>query len=48
MRLVIMVLQAWNTETSTELSLSGPIGQVYAIVVGNGLLFAGTQVNFWT
>ncbi|KAG6716853.1 hypothetical protein I3843_04G062700 [Carya illinoinensis] len=41
--LVILVLQAWNTETNTELSLSGPIGEVYAMVVGNGLLFAGTQ-----
>lgn len=28
-----------------ELSLSGPVGQVYALVVGNDLLFAGTQVN---
>jgi hypothetical protein len=43
-----MVLQAWNTQTSTELSLSGPAGQVYSMVVGNDLLFAGTQVIFWT
>lgn len=43
-----MVLQAWNTQTSAEMSLSGPVGQVYAMVVGNDLLFAGTQVNFWT
>ena len=41
-----MVLQAWNTQTSTELSLSGPAGQVYSMVVGNDLLFAGTQVIF--
>ena len=27
-----------------ELTLSGPVGQVYALVVGNDLLFAGTQV----
>ena len=36
--------QAWNTQTNMELSLSGPVGQVYALVVGNELLFAGTQV----
>ncbi|KAJ7975639.1 Zinc finger CCCH domain-containing protein [Quillaja saponaria] len=36
-------VKAWNTQTSTELSLSGPVGQVYALVVGNDLLFAGTQ-----
>jgi hypothetical protein len=43
-----MVLQAWNTQSSIELSLSGPVGQVYSMAVGNGLLFAGTQVIFWT
>lgn len=32
-------------QTSAELSLSGPVGQVYSLVVGNGLLFAGTQVS---
>ncbi|KAJ7970028.1 Zinc finger CCCH domain-containing protein [Quillaja saponaria] len=37
------VVKAWNTQTSTELNLSGPVGQVYALVVGNDLLFAGTQ-----
>ncbi|GAV61828.1 WD40 domain-containing protein [Cephalotus follicularis] len=36
-------VKAWNTQTNTELSLSGPVGQVYAMVVGNDLLFAGTQ-----
>ncbi|XP_041008116.1 zinc finger CCCH domain-containing protein 48-like isoform X2 [Juglans microcarpa x Juglans regia] len=44
-------VKAWNTETNTELSLSGPIGEVYAMVVGNGLLFAGTQdgsILAWT
>ena len=41
-----MILQAWNTQTTTDLSLSGPVGQVYALVVGNDLLFAGVQVIF--
>ncbi|KAF5470553.1 hypothetical protein F2P56_011057 [Juglans regia] len=44
-------VKAWNTETNTELSLSWPIGEVYAMVVGNGLLFAGTQdgsILAWT
>ncbi|PKA53982.1 Zinc finger CCCH domain-containing protein 17 [Apostasia shenzhenica] len=36
-------IKAWNTQTSTDLSLSGPIGQVYAMAVGNEMLFAGTQ-----
>lgn len=45
---LIMILQAWNTLNNSELSLSGPVGQVYAMVVGNDLLFAGTQVIFWT
>lgn len=39
-----MSLQAWNTQTNTDLSLSGPVGQVYAMAVGNDLLLAGTQV----
>ena len=33
-------------QTSADLSLNGPVGQVYSLVVGNDLLFAGTQVNF--
>lgn len=37
------VVKAWNTQSNVELSLSGPVGQVYALVVGNDLLFAGTQ-----
>ncbi|CAK7337185.1 unnamed protein product [Dovyalis caffra] len=37
------VVKAWNTQTNTDLSLTGPVGQVYALVVGNDLLFAGTQ-----
>lgn len=36
-------IKAWNTQTATDLSLSGPTGQVYAIAVGNEMLFAGTQ-----
>ncbi|GMY07071.1 Zinc finger CCCH domain-containing protein 48 [Fagus crenata] len=36
-------VKAWNTLANTELSLSGPVGQVYAMVVGNDLLFAATQ-----
>ena len=45
---LIMILQAWNTLTNSELSLTGPVGQIYAMVVGNDLLFAGTQVIFGT
>ncbi|KAK9292872.1 hypothetical protein L1049_020853 [Liquidambar formosana] len=37
------VVKAWNIQTGMELGLSGPVGQVYALVVGNDLLFAGTQ-----
>ncbi|KAI4351815.1 hypothetical protein L6164_006128 [Bauhinia variegata] len=37
------VVKAWNVQTSTELSLSGPVGQVYTLVVGGDMLFAGTQ-----
>ncbi|XP_042481124.1 zinc finger CCCH domain-containing protein 48-like [Macadamia integrifolia] len=36
-------VKAWHTQTASELSLNGPAGQVYALVVGNGMLFAGTQ-----
>ena len=44
----MMILQAWHTQNNTELSLSGPIGQVYALVFGNDLLFAGVQVILLT
>lgn len=44
----VMIFQAWNTQTNTDLSLSGPVGQVYAMAVGNDLLFAGTQVISFT
>lgn len=40
-----LVSQVWNTQNSMELSLDGPVGQVYALVVNNDMLFAGTQVN---
>ncbi|KAL4288834.1 hypothetical protein HN51_057068 [Arachis hypogaea] len=36
-------VKAWNTQTCMELSLQGPVGQVYALVVNNDILFAGTQ-----
>ncbi|KAF7813233.1 Zinc finger CCCH domain-containing protein 48 [Senna tora] len=36
-------VKAWNTQNSLELSLSGPVGQVYTLVVGNDMLLAGTQ-----
>ncbi|MFS7914851.1 putative transcription factor WD40-like family [Helianthus anomalus] len=36
-------VEAWNVQTSAELSLNGPVGQVYSLVVGNDLLFVGTQ-----
>ncbi|KAL6131968.1 hypothetical protein ACLB2K_070340 [Fragaria x ananassa] len=36
-------VKAWNTQANSEMSLSGPVGQVYSMVVGNDLLFAGTQ-----
>ncbi|EYU25047.1 hypothetical protein ABFS82_06G038800 [Erythranthe guttata] len=37
------LVKAWNIQTSMELSLNGPVGQVYSLAVGNDLLFAGTQ-----
>lgn len=40
----VLIWQAWNAQTTTDLNLDGPVGQVYALVVGNDLLFAGTQV----
>lgn len=41
---ILCDLKAWNIQTSADLSLSGPVGLVYSLVVGNDLLFAGTQV----
>ncbi|KAG2299080.1 hypothetical protein Bca52824_035552 [Brassica carinata] len=37
------LVKAWNIEINADQSLSGPIGQVYSLVVGTDLLFAGTQ-----
>ncbi|MFS8018840.1 putative transcription factor WD40-like family [Helianthus anomalus] len=37
------LVKALNVQTSAELSLNRPVGQVYSLVVGNDLLFAGTQ-----
>ncbi|KAK2985076.1 hypothetical protein RJ640_022954 [Escallonia rubra] len=37
------VVKAWNAQTTTDLGLSGPVGQVHSLVVGNDLLFAGVQ-----
>jgi hypothetical protein len=31
-----------------EISLDGPVGQVYALVVINDMLFAGTQVRIFS
>ncbi|PQP97472.1 zinc finger CCCH domain-containing protein 48 [Prunus yedoensis var. nudiflora] len=40
---VFLILEVWNTETNSEFNLDGPVGQVHAMVVGNEMLFAGTQ-----
>ncbi|XP_024028274.1 zinc finger CCCH domain-containing protein 63 [Morus notabilis] len=40
---LLNMVKAWNIQTNMELSLSGPVGQVYSMVVGKDLLFAGTQ-----
>lgn len=44
----IIYMQAWNIQNNVDLSLTGPVGQVYSLVVGTDLLFAGTQVNTFT
>ncbi|XP_059637905.1 zinc finger CCCH domain-containing protein 48-like [Cornus florida] len=36
-------VKAWNTQSHTDLTLDGPVGAVQAMVVGNDMLFAGTQ-----
>ncbi|KAJ3680052.1 hypothetical protein LUZ60_016330 [Juncus effusus] len=36
-------IKVWNVESGHEMVLAGPTGQVYALAVGNGMLFAGTQ-----
>ncbi|XP_042447208.1 zinc finger CCCH domain-containing protein 48-like [Zingiber officinale] len=40
---VVNAVKAWNTQTTTEQGLDGPVKQVYTLTVGNGMLFAGTQ-----
>ncbi|KAK6259313.1 hypothetical protein SCA6_013787 [Theobroma cacao] len=37
------VIKLWNIQTVDELSLKGPVGQVYSMVVANNMLFAGAQ-----
>ncbi|KAJ0239790.1 hypothetical protein HA466_0233710 [Hirschfeldia incana] len=37
------LVKAWNIQTNVDLSLIGPVGQVYSLVVATDLLFAGTQ-----
>ncbi|RVW51452.1 Zinc finger CCCH domain-containing protein 48 [Vitis vinifera] len=37
------VVKAWNIESCADLSLDGPVGQIYAMVVNNDMLFAGAQ-----
>lgn len=39
------ILQAFNVQTSKDLHLNGVVGQVLAMTVGNGMLFAGTSVS---
>ncbi|KAE8799118.1 Zinc finger CCCH domain-containing protein 17 [Hordeum vulgare] len=36
-------VKVWNMQTQAEMNLTGPTGQVYALAVGNELLFAATQ-----
>ncbi|KAF5739304.1 zinc finger CCCH domain-containing protein 48-like [Tripterygium wilfordii] len=37
------VVKACNIQTCVDYSLEGPVGQVHAMVVGNDVLFAGSQ-----
>ncbi|XP_019154899.1 PREDICTED: zinc finger CCCH domain-containing protein 48-like [Ipomoea nil] len=37
------LVKAWNAQTAADLNLTGPVGQVYSLVVGNDMLFAGTK-----
>lgn len=37
------LVKAWNAQTSADLNLTGPVGKVYALAVGNDMLFAGTE-----
>ncbi|KFK37362.1 hypothetical protein AALP_AA4G246700 [Arabis alpina] len=43
-------VKAFNVQTCKDLHLNGPVGQVNAIAVGNGMLFAGTSsgsISVW-
>ncbi|KAH7513015.1 hypothetical protein FEM48_Zijuj12G0151600 [Ziziphus jujuba var. spinosa] len=43
-------VKAWNFETHLDFSLSGPVGQVYALAVGQDALFGGAQngvISVW-
>ena len=44
LKLKFLFIQAVNTLTGAEMNLDGPVGQVYSMVVGNDMLFAGVQV----
>ena len=44
---MLVLFQAWNIESCADVSLDGPVGQIYAMVVNNDMLFAGAQVNFF-
>ena len=43
---MLVLFQAWNIEYCADLSLDGPVGQIYAMVVDHDMLFAGAEVNF--
>ncbi|KAL6004618.1 hypothetical protein ACLOJK_005173 [Asimina triloba] len=40
---LVNAVEAWNMETNNEISLSGPVGQVYSLEANDELLFAGSQ-----
>ncbi|KAL6004622.1 hypothetical protein ACLOJK_005177 [Asimina triloba] len=40
---LVNAVKAWNMETNNEISLSGPVGQVYSLEANDELLFAGSQ-----
>ncbi|GAB4861144.1 hypothetical protein Ancab_036301 [Ancistrocladus abbreviatus] len=36
-------VKAWNIKNNADLNLSGPVGQVYAMAMGDNMLLAGSQ-----
>ncbi|GAB2244966.1 hypothetical protein Droror1_Dr00000459 [Drosera rotundifolia] len=36
-------IRAWNTKTHADITLSGPVGQVYSLAVSHGMLLAGVH-----